>query len=134
MDRAEHVRRSSARKEGAMANEKAVLFIGANRPYQGKENDAMKLWMETGGWLDAQQKAGWFARWDGFWLTPHSGDINAAFTCYGDRAKLDEWRRTDEFEAWVFRANACMDGLGVVPGVHVSAARETMERRNRALK
>ena len=41
-----------------MGNEKAVLFIGANGPIPGRENEAMNLWMETGGWLDKQQKAG----------------------------------------------------------------------------
>lgn len=116
-----------------MANEKAVLFISSNRPHVGRENEAMGLWRETPAWLDAQQKAGWFSRWDGFWLTPHGGNRNTAFICYGDRAKLDEWRRTDEFEAWVFRASAIFDGLGVVPGVNVAAAAETSARRDKAL-
>ncbi|HEX5064387.1 MAG TPA: hypothetical protein VFV99_33660 [Kofleriaceae bacterium] len=116
-----------------MANEKAVLFIGANRPIPGKENEAMRLWMETAGWLDGQAKQGWFTRWDGCFLTAHGGDLNSMFICYGDRAKLDEWRRTDTFEAWVFRAMTCMEGLGVIPGVTMAAAKETMERRSRAI-
>ena len=114
-------------------NEKAVLFLGANRPIPGKENDAQRIWMETPGWLDSQQKAGFFTRWDGFWLTAHGGDMNSAFICYGDRAKLDEWRRTDAFEAWVFRAMSCLDGLGVIPGVNFAAAKETMDRRAKAI-
>jgi hypothetical protein len=114
-----------------MANEKAVLFIGANRPIPGREKEAKALWMETPGWLDGQQKAGFFARWDGFWLTPHGGDMNSVYVCYGERAKLDEWRRTDAFEAWVFRANMCLQGLGVVPGVNAAAAKETMERMSK---
>ena len=116
-----------------MANEKAVLFIGANRPIIGRETEAMSLWQETGAWLETAQRNGWFARWDGYWLTAHGGDLNAAFTVYGDRAKLDEWRRTDEFEAWVFRAQNCFDQLGVVPGVTYAASSETMARRARAL-
>jgi hypothetical protein len=116
-----------------MANEKAVLFIGSNRPIPGKENEAMKLWMETAAWLDQQQKQGWFMRWDGAWLTPHGGDLNSLFVCWGERAKLDEWRRTDAFEAWVFRAMSCMENLGVIPGVSFAAAKETMDRRSRAL-
>jgi hypothetical protein len=115
-----------------MANEKAVLFIGSNRPHVGREQEAMSLWMETGSWLDAQQKAGWFSRWDAFWLTAHGGDMNGAFICYGDRAKLDEWRRTDEFEAWVFRASMLLDNLGIVPGVNFSAGKETMARMKKA--
>jgi hypothetical protein len=58
--------------------------------------------------------------------------MNSAFCCYGDRAKLDEWRRTDAFEAWVFRAGMCLDNLGVVPGVSFSAARDTMDRMTKA--
>ena len=45
-----------------MANEKAVLFIGANRPIPGREAEAMQLWSEAGAWFDAQQKLGYFAR------------------------------------------------------------------------
>jgi hypothetical protein len=114
-----------------MAIEKAVLFISAKRPVIGRESDAMRLWGETGGWLDSQKNAGFFARWDGFWLTPHGGDTNMAFVCYGERAKLDEWRRTDTFEAWVFRAQMCLDNLTVVPGVNVAAAKETLERMSK---
>ena len=116
-----------------MANEKSVLIIRSNHPHHGKENEAMSLWAETGGWLDGQQRKGYFDRWDGFWLTPHSSDFNGAFVCYGDRSKLDEWRRTDEFEAWIFRASTCISGLGVIPGVNYAAAHETMARRNKAL-
>jgi hypothetical protein len=116
-----------------MGNEKAVLFIGAKGPIVGREKEAMGLWKETPAWLDAQQKAGWIARWDGFFLTPHGGDLNTAFVCYGERAKLDEWRRTDEFEAWVFRALMNFDNLGVVPGVNSPAIVETTARRDKAL-
>jgi hypothetical protein len=70
-------------------------------------------------------------RWDGFWLTAHGGDLNSVFVCYGDRAKLDEWRRTDAFEAWVFRANMCLSGLGVIPGVNSAVAKETMDRMSK---
>jgi len=116
-----------------MANEKAVLFIVATRPTPGRESEAMSHWSETGGWLDGQKSKGFLERWDGFWLTAHGGDLNAGFVCYGERAKLDEWRRTDEFEAWVFRTSSCMEGLGVIPGVNYAAEQETMARRAKAL-
>jgi hypothetical protein len=115
-----------------MANEKAVLFIGADRPRPGKETEAKSFWLESGSWFESQQKQGYFSRWDGFWLTPHGGDLNNVFCFYGERAKLDEWRRTDAFEAWVFRANMCLDNLGVIPGVNYAAAKETMERMTKA--
>src|SRR5262245_38855009 len=106
-DQRNSCRLHSNSREIIMGHEKAMLFIGANRPIPGRENEAMNLCMETGAWLDSQKTAGYFTRWDGFWLTPHGGDMNSAFVCYGDRAKLDEWRRTDAFEAWVFRAGSC---------------------------
>ena len=116
-----------------MGNEKAVLMIASDRPLMGREQEAMGMWAEMGSWLDSQQKAGWFARWDAYWLTPHGGTMNCSIQCFGDRAKLDEWRRTDEFEALVFRMSTCVGNLMVVPGVSYAAARETMERRNKAL-
>jgi hypothetical protein len=116
-----------------MANEKAVLWISANRPIVGREQEAMSQWTETGAWLDSQMKLGWCTRWDGLWLTAHGSTTNTAFICYGERAKLDEWRRTEGFEAWVFRTTSCMEGLCVVPGVNWAAMRETMDRRTKAV-
>jgi hypothetical protein len=114
-------------------SEKAVLFIGANRPIIGREKEAASLWLETGAWLDSQRNQGWCQRWDGLWLTAHGGDLNCAFLCYGERAKLDEWRRTNEFEAWVFRATNCLEGVGVIPGVNFAATKDTWERRTKVV-
>lgn len=113
-------------------NEKSMLFIGANRPIPGRETEAMRLWAETASWLDSQQNLGWFTRWDGCWLTPHGGDMNSAFMCWGDRAKLDEWRRTDAFEAWCWRATSCLEGFGVIPGITWITAKDQWDRRLRA--
>ena len=79
------------------------------------------------------QRATWFQRYDGIWLTAHGGNLNSAWLCYGERARLDEWRRTDEFEAWVFKAQMCMDDLVVCPGVTTEGIREAMERRKKAV-
>ena len=113
--------------------ETAVLFIGAKGPARGNEQQAQGFWQETYGWLQAQQKSGWLTRFDGFFLTPHGGDLNGAWVCYGERAKLDEWRRTDEFEAWVFKATSVLDGFGVIPGVTGQGIHNAMQRRNKIL-
>jgi len=113
--------------------EKAVLFVGSNRPIVGRENEALKFWGEMGTWIEAQQKAGWFTRYDGMWLTPHGGDLNSAFFFYGERAKLDEWRRTDDFESFVFRITNLLSDVRVIPGVTFAASAETIARRVKAL-
>jgi hypothetical protein len=116
-----------------MANEKAVLFIGANKPIVGRDQDAINLWIETPSWLDRQMRANWFQRYDGIWLTAHGGTMNSAWMCYGERARMDEWRRSDEFEAWIFRAQMCLEDLCVCPGVTQEGIRDAMDRRKRAL-
>lgn len=115
-----------------MTNEKAMIFIGCNRPIPGRETEAVRLWAETTGWLESQQNLGWFARWDGCWLTPHGGNMNSAFMCWGDRTKLDEWRRSDSFEAWCWRASACLEGFSVVSGMTWPVVREQWDRRLRS--
>ena len=62
-----------------MTNEKAVLWLSANKPVVGRDQDAINLWIETPGWLDRQQRNSWFQRWDGIWLTAHGGTTNTAF-------------------------------------------------------
>jgi hypothetical protein len=110
-------------------NDKAVLFIGADRPVPGKEGEAYGIWTEMNAWLGTQQKNGWFTRWDNFFLTAHGGDLNCAIVCYGDRAKLDEWRRTDEFEGWVFKLSNVLSHFGIVPGVTGEGIQQAMTRR-----
>jgi hypothetical protein len=106
-----------------MGNEKAVLCITINKPVVGREQDAIDLWLDTPGWLDEQQLAGWFQRFDGFWLTAQGATVNSSWLCYGERAKLDEWRRSEDFEAWVSRTQLCMEDLTIAPGVTTDAMR-----------
>ena len=77
----------------------ALLFIGWDRPVAGKEKEAWKYFMEEGdAALTKFQKQGFFERVERVALTPHSGDLNGFVLLFGERAKLDELRRTDEFE------------------------------------
>lgn len=97
----------------------ACLFIGWNRPVPGREEEAYSFLSGEGKQqLDAFQKAGWFERTELIGLTPHGGDLNGFMLCLGERAKLDELRRTDEFERFVMRLGRNMLGLGVIPGLN----------------
>ncbi len=110
-----------------MAN--AVLFIGWDRPHVGSEEKAYG-WLMTEG-LDYLKKCQgkWFEKMEMCALTPHGGDLNGCVICFGDRAKLDELRRTDEFEAFSMKLGSYFARHGVVPGVNWDGIQAVMERR-----
>jgi hypothetical protein len=73
-----------------------------------------------------------FERLEVVGLTPHGGDLNGFFLLIGDRAKLDELRRTDEFEAFVMKLGQLFTRLGVIPGVNWEGIQAVMARRQKA--
>jgi hypothetical protein len=96
----------------------AVLFLGWNRPQVGRENEAWKFLMGEGQQIVAGfQKKGFFERTEQIALTPHCGTTNGMLLLFGERAKLDELRRTDEFERFSLQLMSLFDGYGVVPGL-----------------
>jgi hypothetical protein len=64
-------------------------------------------------------------------LTAHGGDLNGCIVLFGDRAKLDELRRTDEFEAFAMKMGGMFDRFGVIPGVNWEGIQAVMKRRPR---
>ena len=108
----------------------ALLYIGWNRPVAGKESEAWKYFMEEGdAALTKFQKQGYFERVERVALTPHSGTVNGFVLLFGERAKLDELRRTDEFERFSMRLMMLFDGYGVVPGLNNEGLAKAMARR-----
>ena len=96
----------------------ACLFIGWNRPSPGSESDAYKYLMsEARERLAAFKKQGYYESHELIGLTPHSGALNGFILLKGERAKLDELRRTDDFEKFSMRLNRLFVGYGVMPGV-----------------
>jgi len=107
----------------------ALLYIGWNRPVAGKEAEAWKYFMEEGdAALTKFQKQGYFERVERVALTPHSGTVNGFLLLFGERAKLDELRRTDEFERFSMRLMMLFDGYGVVPGLNNEGLAKAMAR------
>lgn len=97
----------------------AALFIGWSRPAAGRENDAWKFLMgEATELIAGFQKRGFFERIDQIALTPHCGDLNGFILLHGERAKLDELRRTDEFERFSVQMMMRFEGYGVIPGLN----------------
>jgi len=113
----------------------AVLFIGWNRPIAGKEGEAFKFLMGEGAEVLAKfQKQGFFERTERVFLTPHCGTTNGMVLLFGERAKLDELRRTDEFERFSMQLMQLFDGYGVVPGLTGEGIDKAMSRNRDMMK
>ena len=84
--------------------------------------------------LDAFKKEGWFESYEAFALTPHSGSLNMGVLVKGERAKLDELRRTDRFERFSMELNQLFAGYGVIPGVTFEGMKKVAERNPDFLK
>src|SRR5690349_15188098 len=107
----------------------AVLFIGWDRPLPGV--DARKAYgqlMTEGIPFLKKLEGKAFERFETIGLTPDGGHVNSFVLLFGERAKLDELRRTDEFEAFAMKLNETFDGVAVVPGVNAEGIKTVMER------
>jgi hypothetical protein len=113
----------------------AVLFLGWDRPVPGREGEAFKFVMGEGlQILGKFQQQGFFERLERVALTPHRGTTNGMLLLFGDRAKLDELRRTDEFEHFSIKLTTLFEGYGVVPGVNGEGLDRAMARNKDLLK
>jgi hypothetical protein len=113
----------------------AVLFIGWDRPVAGRESEAYKFLMGEGQEaLNKFQKQGFFERTERIMLTPHCGSTNGMILLFGERAKLDELRRTDEFERFSIQLVTMFQGYGVVPGLNGEGLDRAMARNRDLLK
>jgi hypothetical protein len=107
----------------------ACLFLGFNRPAPGREKEARPfLLREATETFQRYQREGWFENFQFVGLTPHGGDLNAFVLLNGERAKLDELRRTDDFERLSMRLSQLFDGYGVIPGVTGEGIGKVVER------
>lgn len=107
----------------------ACLFLGWNRPTAGREREAWAMLTgETVEQIEMWKKEGWFESYAVVGLTPHGGDLNSFVLLEGDRAKLDELRRTDPFERFSMRLARLLDGYGVIPGVTLEGLKKVRDR------
>jgi hypothetical protein len=107
----------------------AVLMIGWDRPLAGVEpKKAYGHLMHEGLPYLRKLEGKYFDRIEVIGLTAHGGDVNGFFLLFGERAKLDELRRTDDFESFVFRLDELFSGLAVVPGVNFDGMQNVMKR------
>jgi hypothetical protein len=88
-------------------------------------------WLMTEGVPTLKKWEGkYFERTEHVALTAHGGDFNGCIILFGERAKLDELRRTDEFEAFSMKMASLFDRYGVVPGLNWDGIQSAMKRFN----
>jgi hypothetical protein len=113
----------------------ACLFIGFGRPASGREEEAFSFLMGEGmETFQRYQKEGWYESLQFVGLTPHGGDLNGFVLLNGERAKLDELRRTDDFEKLSMRLVRLFTDYGVIPGVTGDGIRRFKERNPELVK
>lgn len=109
-----------------MAN--AILFISWKNPHPGMDKEAYGFLTTEGVGFLKKHEGKAFEKMEMIGLTAHGGEMNGAVILSGQRAKLDELRRTDEFEAFVMKMGGLFDRLGVVPGVNWEGLQAVMTR------
>lgn len=108
----------------------AVLFIGWDKPIPTREQKAWSYLLGEGSeFLGKLQSEGWCERYDRVGLTPHGGDLNGFILLHGERAKLDELRRTDSFERFSMQMGQLFQSYGVLPGI-TGAGIDAVVKRN----
>jgi hypothetical protein len=110
-----------------MAN--AVLFLGWNRPHVGLEDQAFQYLTGEGMTYLRSCERKYYERAEIIGLTPHGGDLNGCIILFGERPRLDELRRTDDFERFSMRLSELFDRVGVIPGVNWEGIQAVMARR-----
>jgi hypothetical protein len=107
----------------------ACLFLGWDQPKTAQAEAAFgKITRDLLGKLEQFQREGWFERYEVIGLTPHSGTLNSFCLLFGERAKLDELRRSDAFERVSMQLAQTFTGYGVFPGVTLEGLRKVMQR------
>lgn len=106
----------------------AILFLGWKAPHPGMDDKAFAFLASEGLSFLKKNEGKYFERMDIIALTPHGGSFGSGVILHGDRAKLDEWRRTDEFEAFSLTLNRLFADYGVVPGLNFEGIQGVMKR------
>ena len=94
----------------------SILFVGWGNPVRGRERQAQSVFQESLEYWGRLQGEGKVESIQVVFLAPHGGDLNGFAILQGEADKLDEARRSEEFQVLITRANLIVDSLGVVPG------------------
>jgi hypothetical protein len=95
-----------------MADE--ALFIGWGDVVRGRERKAVEVFNESLQYYGQLQQDGKIESFDAWLLAPHGGDLAGFIVLRGQRERLDEVRRSPDFERIETRAGMIVDRIGVV--------------------
>lgn len=90
------------------------LFIGWGEVVRGREAKAVEVFNEAVAYYSKLQQDGAIESFEPWFLATHGGDLGGFIIVRGEREKLDEVVRSEEFERLQTRVAMIVDGSGVV--------------------
>ena len=90
------------------------LFIGWGEVVRGREAKAVEVFNEAVAYYAQLQQDGRIESFEPWFLATHGGDLGGFILVRGEREKLDEVVRSEEFERLQTRVAMIVDGSGVV--------------------
>ncbi len=93
-----------------------TLMIGWNRANPGREKQTLEHFQEFLGYLGKNQQAGNISSFTPVLLEAHGGDLNGFVLVQGETAGLRKMFDDEKYQEHVARAQAHMQGFGVVRG------------------
>lgn len=94
-----------------------ALFLGWGEVVRGREAKAVEVFNESIEYYGRLQQDGKIESFEPYFLAPHGGDLGGFVLLHGERERLDEIVRSEEFERLQARVTMIVDGSGTVPAV-----------------
>ena len=106
----------------------SALFIGWGIPFQGREQQALRVFSEIMEFYGRLQQQGEIESAEPFLLEPHGGDLGGFLLVRGEPEKLAQVRLSDEFRSLNRRALLVVDRFGVVTAFGGQELNQELER------
>ncbi len=90
------------------------LFIGWGEVVRGREGKAVEVFNEAVAYYSQLQQDGMIESFEPWFLATHGGDLGGFILVRGERERLDEVVRSEEFERLQTRVAMIVDGSGVI--------------------
>ena len=94
-----------------------AIFLGWGEVVRGREAKAVEVFNESIQFYGQLQQDGKIESFEPYFLSPHGGDLGGFVLLRGEREKLDEIARSEEFERLQTRVSMIVEGSGTVMAV-----------------